>query len=83
MDKNTDKAKGRSGRDEITFRDGLAQNGRFEVAVFNPSCDGKRGHQYLPSDHLIQVESFTRRISVDELSRSHWLMTVSVRDCLH
>lgn len=38
--------------------------------------------QSLPSDHLIQVESFKRRISVDGLSRSHWLMAVSVRDCL-
>lgn len=45
MDKNIDKAKDRSGHDKITFRDGLAQNGRFEVAVFNPHCARKKGHQ--------------------------------------
>lgn len=45
MDKNIDKAKDRGGGDEITFRDGLAQNGRFEVAVFNPRWDGKKGRQ--------------------------------------
>lgn len=45
MEKSIDEAKDRSGRGEITFRDGLAQNGSFEVAVFNPRCDGKGGRQ--------------------------------------